>query len=270
MELQILVSKKGTQVVTASNLHQSLRLPAHKFNRDSRYWLTNIYQFKDGIRFPAELKDFSERKLQHSKQRDYFISVELAKMIALNSSSVVKAKCARQLLNAEQEVEGNTENLSKDQVIAVLELTKVMALMSCQKSVEQTHMKLYERSRGYTAKWWAYRAGLLGYTVEQLRTKMLEVGKNYQGKNFIQMLMHLDKHEIIRMSVIDLFISLGKSPIYAKEMGDLAKVFAKELNIEIWDDRDATTIPFERPQVNAELVQEVKHLKKDHYLKLWA
>jgi hypothetical protein len=53
-------------------------------------------------------------------------------------------------------------------------------------------------------------------------------------------------------------------------MGDLAKIFAKELNIEIWDDRDATTIPFNRPKVNADLVDEVKHLKKERYLKLWA
>lgn len=268
MKLQILKSKKGTQVVTASNLHQVLQLPTHHYNRNVKAWLSDIYAFGDAVRFPLELKDFSVRLLENSPRRDYYISVELAKMIALNSTSPVKAKYARQLAALDQNAIA-AKSLTVEQVMAILELTKVMGLMSCQKSVEQQHLEYYRNQAGYTAHWWTYRANLLGYSVEQLREKMSEIGKNYRGKNYLQMLMQLDKYEIIRMSVIDLFIALGKNEAYAKNVGNLAKFFAKELNVQIWDDRN-TTIPFAQPDMNTQLVQEVRELKREGALALWA
>lgn len=268
MKLQILKSRKGTRVVTATNLHQVLQLPTHHYNRDVKTWLSDIYAFKDAIRFPLELKDFSVRRLENSPRRDYYISVELAKMITLNSSSPVKAQYARQLAASDQDALA-AKSLTVEQVQAILELTKVMGLTSCQKSVEQEHLTIYKNQAGYTAHWWQYRANLLGYSVEKLRSKMSEIGKNYRGKNYLQMLMQLDKYEIIRMAVIDLFIALGKSEAYAKNVGNLAKFFAQELNVQIWDDRN-TSIPFAQPEMNRQLIQDVQELKKEGYLALWA
>jgi len=97
---------------------------------------------------------------------------------------------------------------------------------------------------------------------------MLEIGKTYKGKNIRQMLMKLDKYEVIRMAVIDLFLALGKDEKYAKNIGDLAKFFAKELQVEIWDDRHAA-INFASNKVNIDLVQQIKNFNKGGYLSMW-
>ncbi len=267
MELQILVSKKGTQVVTATNLHDALRLPKHKYNNQVNQWLSDIYSFKDDIRQPKDMKDFARRNLKLAKHKDYYLSLELARLITLNSPSKVKMQYARYLKSFEEKEE-NIDSFSKDQITAVLELTKAMGMISCQKSVEQQHLKAYEQQYGYPYRWWEYRASLLGYSVDTLKKKMEDVGKSYKGKNLLQMLMVVDKYEIIRMAVIDLFLALGKSKEYAKSMGELAKFFATEMKIEIWDDRK-TSIDFMRPKVNKQLVQEVKSLKKGRNLSLW-
>ncbi|MEL6865652.1 MAG: hypothetical protein AAFP19_14590 [Bacteroidota bacterium] len=264
MDLQVLVSKKGTQVVTATNLHKALKLPAHRYNSNIEKWLSDVYAFRDDIRKPSEFKDYALRQLQFAKQRDYYLSIELAKLITLNSDSEVKLKYAKHLMSLEAK-EDSPETLSKDQVIAVLELTKVMGLISCQKSVEKEHQRFFEDAKGSVYQWWQYRAKLLGYSVDELKSKMLEIGRNYKGKNIVQMLFQLDKYEIIRMAVIDLFIALGRSRNYATTLGDLAKVFASEMKIEIWDDRNAS-IDLMCNNIKPELVQEVKTLRRDGFL----
>ncbi len=97
---------------------------------------------------------------------------------------------------------------------------------------------------------------------------MAEIGKSYKNKNALKMLVHLDKYEIIRMAVIDLFIALGKPKKYAKDMGDLAKIFAREMRVEIWDDRKAS-INFNASNINMALVNDVKSLRKNGMLSLW-
>lgn len=259
MELQILVSKKGTRVVTATNLHQALRLPDHKYNSNVEKWLGDIYAFKDDVRTPVELKDYSKRERQHGGLKDYFISIELAKLITLNSNSGVKLRFAKWLMSLQDQVE-NAELLTKDQVLAVLELSKVMGLVSCQKSVEKQHLRHYEASNGSNYQWWQYRAQLLGYSADTLKQKMQEVGKNYKGKNLLQMLVNIDKYEIVRMAIIDLFVSLGKSYSYAKNMGDLAKIFAQEMKVEVWDDRNSE-INFANQQMNQDLIAEIRNFQ---------
>ncbi len=267
MELQILISKKGTRVVTTTNLHDALQLPAHKYNSNVARWLTDCYAFKDDIREPAPLKDFAERKLKLSKRKDYYLSLELARMITLNSDSKVKRQYALWLTRMERQNHpvANPGKFSKDQIIAVLELTKAMGMVSCQKSVEKHHLRAYQQKNGFPHRWWEYRANLLGYSAEELKSKMEEVGQNYKGKNLLQMLMQLDKYEIIRMAVIDLFLALGKDAAYAKSMGDLAKIFAAEMKIEIWDDRKAA-IHFQPQNVNVKIVEEVLNFQKGTYL----
>jgi len=269
MDLQILVSKKGTQVVTATNLHAALQLPPHKYNKNVEKWLIDIYAFKDDIRQPDDLKDFAHRNLKYSKQKDYYFSLEMAKLITLKSDSPVKLPIARHLSSLDVSAdEKQSEFLTKDQVVAVLELTKVMGMMSCQYSVEKEHQRRYEENKGLTYDWWKYRADILGYSVEKLREEMATIGKSYKGKNMRQMLLQVDRYEVIRMSVIDLFIALGKSVEYAKNMGDLAKVFAKEMDVEIWDDRKGDMNVFQS-NINPTVINEIKSFQKDSILSLW-
>jgi len=266
MNIQILVSKKGTQVVTATNLHDVLDLPLHKYNSNIKKWLADVYAFEDDVREPVIMNDYALRNTK-GKREDYYFSLEFAKLVTLSSNSQVKQELAKYFLNLEGKT-SKDELLTKDQVLAVLELTKVMGLISCQKSAEKQHQNRFTEAQGKAYEWWNYRANLLGYSVKELKDKMQQVGQTYKGKNLLQMLMHLDKYEIIRMAVIDLFLALGKGEKYAKNMGDLAKVFANEMKVEIWDDRKSD-LQFTH-NVNMELVNEVKSFQNEgQTLDLW-
>ncbi len=267
MELQILISKKGTKVVTASNLYQVLGLPNQQYATNLKRWMNEVYEFRDGIRKPLRMKDFAKRPVKDALLEDYYFSVELAKLITLNSKSKVKQKYAKWLLSMENKVE-NAELLTMEQVVGVLELAKIMGLVSCQTAAEQNHLKTYEkRKKGNANKWWQFRASLLGYSVDKLQEKAGQMGKSFKGKTQRQLLMEVDKYEMVRTAVVDLFMALGKTERYAKNLGKLAKVFARELKVDIFDDRNAA--PIFQPQLNGELVNEVKGLKKGGFLKLW-
>ncbi len=272
MELQILISKKGTKVVTASNLHVALDLPKQHYAANVKKWLNDVYEFRDGIRKPEHLKDFGKRPtnadgIHDGVLDDFYLTVELGKLITLNSKSKVKQKYATWLLGLEDQVE-NAELLTTDQVLAVLELAKVMGLVSCQAAAEQEHLQTYEqRNNGTPVNWWSFRSNVLGYSTEKLKEAMRNLGKKAEGKSQRQMLMQVDKYEMVRTAVIDMYMALGKSERYAQNLGNLAKTFAKELNVEIFDDRNAP--PAFTAHVNTELVNEVKNLRQGKYLQLW-
>ena len=266
MDLKIFQSKKGTRVVTASNLYDALQLPAHQYNSSVKYWIKDIYDFTDDVRSPQLLKDYSERVQKESKRKDYFLSLELARLITLNTPSPVKLKMARTLTDLLKGAKERSK-FSKDQVLAVLELTKVMGLVSCQKSVEQGHLNSKGGILGKPSHWWQYRAQLLGYSVETLQEKMTQIGASYKGKNLLQMLLKTDKYEIIRMAVIDLFLALGNSEGYAKDMGDLAKAFASELKVEIRDDRK-DAMQFLPHNANRQLIKQIRQFSRQQILAL--
>ncbi len=267
MEIQVFQSKKGTKVVTTSNLYEALQLPAHLYNGAVKYWIQDIYDFSDDVRRPQLLKDFSEKKQSISKRKDYYISLELARLITLNSNSPVKLVFARKLTDLVKPKRAS-QTFSKDQILAVLELTKVMGLISCQKSAELGHQHAKSADLGKTKEWWNYRAKLLGYNVATLKSKMADIGASYKGKNMRQMLIKTDKYEMIRMAVIDLFLALGNSEHYAKDMGDLAKIFANELKVEIRDDRKDSMTLYPK-NANRELVKQVRQMAKQQFLPLW-
>jgi hypothetical protein len=98
MPLEILESKKGTKVVTASNLHAALRLPVRQYGAQVRRWLRDAYEFGDGgIRRPQMYRDYAKRPRPGEPLEDFFLTLELAKLIALRSNSKEKMKFARLL-----------------------------------------------------------------------------------------------------------------------------------------------------------------------------
>jgi len=267
MDLQVLVSKKGTKVVTATDLYVALELPTKQYATHIKRWVSDVYEFRDGIRRAKAMKDFAKRPTQDKLIDDYYLSIELAKLATLNSKSKVKMKYANFLSQRESPKE-TTGMLTAEQVLAVMELAKVMGMVSCQAASEQKHLETYEeRNGGSAANWWNFRSELLGYSTDELKETLQRLGKSASGKSRRQLLMHVDKYEMVRTAVIDLFMALGKSEEYARTLGDLAKVFARELNVEIFDDRDAPAAF--TPQLNLELANEVKQLRRGKYLQLW-
>jgi len=99
MKLEVLESRKGTKVVTASNLHAALRLPIRQYGALVRKWLRDAYEFSDGIRRPQIYRDFAKRPRPGEPIEDFYLTLELAKLIALRSTSKDKLKYARLLDN---------------------------------------------------------------------------------------------------------------------------------------------------------------------------
>jgi phage anti-repressor protein len=98
MELVVLESKKGTKVVSATNLHHALKLPNAQYGANVRRWLRDLYEFSDGgIRKPQAMRDYARRPRPGEPVEDYYITLELAKLIALRTTSKVKLKYARML-----------------------------------------------------------------------------------------------------------------------------------------------------------------------------
>ena len=97
MELEVLESKKGSKVVTASNLHDVLALPVRQYGSQVRKWLRDIYEFSDGIRRPQMYRDFAKRPRPGEPIEDFYLTLELAKHIALRSASRHKLRCVRLL-----------------------------------------------------------------------------------------------------------------------------------------------------------------------------
>lgn len=102
MELEVLLSKQGTKVVVASNLHQVLQLPAKHYGIHLRKWMKDLYEFRDGIRRPQPLRDFAKRPRPGEPMEDFYLTLELAKLIALRTNSKFKLKYARLLDLVEQ------------------------------------------------------------------------------------------------------------------------------------------------------------------------
>lgn len=262
MELNVFVSNKGTKVVMATQLYEVLELPVQHYGILIRRWLKDVYSFRDGIRRPIVMKDYAPRKQKGAPLvEDFYLSVELAKLITLHSRSKVKMKHARSLQELEQE-EGASNSLTKEELAGLLELTKAMCLRSCQEAAEQKHLTVFKaRNGGSAANWWTYRAHLLGYSVEALRQQMQAIGANPKGKNQRQMLQQTDSYELIRSAVIDHFMAQGKNKIYACNMGDLAKSLAKEMKLGLFDDRLAGNIF--APEINLDLLQQVKSAQQE-------
>jgi hypothetical protein len=97
MALEVFESKKGTKVVTASSLYSALKLPVRQYGTLVRRWLRDVYEFPDGIRRPQAYKDFAKRPRPGEPMEDFFITLELAKLIALRTNSKNKLKYARLL-----------------------------------------------------------------------------------------------------------------------------------------------------------------------------
>ena len=243
MDLQILISKKGTKVVTATNLYAVLQLPEQHYGTTVKKWLNDIYEYEEEIRKPLKMKDFAKKKIANNTViKDYYLTIELAKKITLRSKSKVKLKFAK-ILNGLEEKKTANDCISQEQIETVLELAKAMGRFSFQETAKNQHQKMYTaRNGGSTANWWKHRSRVLGYSAEGLRQQLKDQGRSYKGKTQRQMLLQIDKYEIIRSAVVDLFIGMGKTEGQATKLGNLAKVFAREMNIEVFDDRKGNSL----------------------------
>lgn len=258
MDLEILISKKGTRVVKATALYRSLELPEQHYGTTVRKWLNDVYEFPDGLRGPIRMQDYAPRKTTDTPiLKDYYLSLAFAKNIVLHSLSKCKRKVALHLRAAEDQ--GRALAFGKEQLANLVELTKAMSMVSCQEASRQRHLHLYcKRNNGSAENWWYYRASILGYSVEGLRRQFRQQGLEPGKMSQREMLQMKDPLELIRIGVIDHFMAQDKDEKVARHMGDLAKYLAKELDLDVFDDQKGGNIfaPSVKPALLAHLQKE--------------
>ena len=258
MELQILTSKRGTRVIRATELHRALGLNDNHYQANVQGWLKDVYPFANGIRRPEGLKDYARsNKTRGHLLQEYYLQVELAKLIALSAKSKVKQAIANKLAKEEQ-VYPEHVRLTTDETMMLLEQTKAMTRLSCQKAAEARHLAHYTSRRGSGDYWNHFRCEQIVYTkMEDLRKQLQGRGESVKaGSDLRDLLLRVSPLETIRIAVIDHYAALGNSLPYCQEMGRLAKHFAKELQLEVTDDRAGETLF--APATNLDVVQKMK------------
>ncbi|MCA0234767.1 MAG: hypothetical protein LCH81_00120 [Bacteroidetes bacterium] len=72
-------------------------MSVRQYGAQVRKWLRDAYEFEDGIRRPQMYRDFAKRPRPGEPVEDFYLTLELAKLISLRSSSKDKLKYARLL-----------------------------------------------------------------------------------------------------------------------------------------------------------------------------
>ncbi|MFT7121886.1 MAG: phage anti-repressor protein [Neolewinella sp.] len=260
MELTIHISKKGTRVVKATELHRSLGLLDHHYQDNIRRWIKDIYQFGDGIRKPEGLRDFARHPNSRGKLiQEYWLAVEFAKLIALGSRSKVKQPIATKL-SKEEDIYPEHVKLSATQTLELLEQTKALARISCQKAAESRHLAYYQVKRGNAEYWNHFRREQVVLTTiadlkEELNRRESKVPARADLRDLLQ---RVNPYELIRIGIVDHYAALGNSIPYAQQLGSLAQELARQLRLEIVDDRKGDLLF--APVADAEVVRKMQRV----------
>lgn len=247
--IKIYYTKKKTPFVWASDLHKELEVRENLLS-----WFPTMinYGFKKNEDFYQKYR-YDEGNLNQSLF-DWAVQIDMAKHIAMDHQSK-KGKAIRQHLIDLDKKHHDGLLLSRPQIIALIELCRALGLLSVQQFLEKEHYNIYNKPQ----KWWSRRAELFGYSAKDLRDAVSALGKKYKSQR--QALMLLDKYELIRQSTMDLFISLGKSDEFARNIALTSKELAKEMRIEIYRDEGAS-IDF-RTKGQIETIEKIKGGMKD-------
>ena len=260
MELRILTSKKGTKVVKASELHRALGLNDNHYQANVRHWIKDVYEFTDGIRKPQTMRDYArDPKCKGNVIKEYYFQLEFAKLVALASKSKVKQAVATKL-SKEADAYPEHVQLSTAQTLELIEQVKAMARMTCQKAAETRHLAHYTRKRGSGDYWNHFRREqIVGCTMaelkEQLEIRDIKVSAKSELRDLIAL---FDPYDVFRIGIIDHYAAQGNSIPYAQQLGNLAKELAKQLRLELVDDRKGDLLF--APVADAEVVQRLQRV----------
>lgn len=243
MELPILTSKKGTKVIKSTALHRALELNDGHYAQNVKRWLADVYQFGAEIRRPAAMSDYARAKQDpDSMLKEYYFSLELARLISLNSRSRAKQAVANKLAR-EEAAYAQKVCLDADQMIDLLERVKAMSRLSCQIKAEQRHAEHYVRRRGSLDYWNHYRAEFIGLRKDDLHCSLNARGITVPRRATLrELLLRYDPDQLIRIGLIDHYAAQGHPLTYAAEIGRIGLHLARQMQLEVCDDRRGETL----------------------------
>jgi phage anti-repressor protein len=260
MDLIIRISKKGTRVVRATELHRALGLADHHYQANVRNWLKDVYQFADGIRRPVGMQDFARStRTKGQLVQEYYLNLEFARLVALSTKSKVKQAVATKL-SKEEAVYPDRVQLTADQMMELLEQTRAMTRFTCQEAAEQRHLQTFIRRTGSADYWNRYRVEhLTGTTVEQLRRRAEDRKIPYtRSLRVRELLLRVDPLECLRIGILDHYAAQGYSIPYASELARLAREMATTMKLEVTDNRKGDGL-FTAP-ADVEIVRELQRV----------
>ena len=239
-----LIKNDSQYLVSAKELYKELGMKRQYSN-----WIKESIQRA----YLEHKKDFVTKMLKSSGGRpsiDYLLKRDSAIAIIVMSGGQFAKQVRDKVIELfKQHDTGLAQN--NEQILALMDLSKSMVLVSIQKDVERKHFNLYN----YPDTWWEYRSSLLGYSTTSVKEAMAKVNKKY--KSIRRSLIKLDANELIRTGVIDFMKAMGKTDEYAVNVGNLCKNMAEkmELGNQIWDDTKSNPL-----KLNKNLVSERKGL----------
>ena len=245
-EIEVSYSKKGTPFLHASDLHKKLEIQT-----PLNFWFPQMIDY--GF---IENEDYFKQKISKIEDSDlkydWAVRLEMAKHIAMIQNSEKGRSLRKYLIDLDKKVQGGLL-LNRKQISALFEICKVLGYFTVQKFLEKEHFEFLNKPKD----WWDYRAKLFGYSAQDLKLMVEALGKKYKSQR--QALFHLDKYELIRISTIDLFMAMGKSEEYSKNVADFIDDIAKEIQPEIYNDIN-TSIDF-KTETHKNTIQQITNYK---------
>jgi len=109
-----------------------------------------------------------------------------------------------------------------------------MSRTSYQELAEKMHFAYFERQNN-TMEWGDYRTAMINNHASLSHKLSMQWNKK-TAENVRKKCLSQQPNELIRIAVMDFLISKGKSVLYASKMAGLAKDFADEWEISIYED----------------------------------
>jgi phage anti-repressor protein len=221
-----------------------------------RNWVLRCIDYAD-LKQDKDFRQFLGESTGGRPKKIYEFTIDAAKEMCIVSGTKKAKELRRWLINLSNKHESGLA-FTSEQILALIDLSKSMILVSIQKEVEKKHYALYDNPYN----WYQYRANLLGYSKETLVLAMNAINKKY--KSIRKSLIKLDANELIRAGVIDFFVALGKSKEYAVNAANLCKDMAEKMNLgaNIWDDTKQNSLGINKPE-HSKLKSNFKALENE-------
>jgi phage anti-repressor protein len=235
--IEIYTTQKGNPAILASELRTRLGIKTRL-----SVWLPRMieYGFEEQKDYYQVYKNVPLVQGGSKQQFDWILTLDMAKEICMIQRNPAGKAIRNYLLTLDKKVHSG-ELLTPEQTAVLLDLIQVMGFASVRKTCERLHARRWDQP----STWWQHRAKLLGYSVSDLKNACQSVGIRYKSQQQAQ--IQLDRYELIRVAVIDLFVALGKSDAYAQNMGHAAKVFAQKVP-PVFDNDRPGEIDFKTPE----------------------
>lgn len=273
---------KNKDYVSAIDFHNLLGLNKSNYSRDIKNWIFEtdyLFQGEIAIIHPIDGEHFHSSLATNgnkgSSKRDYFLSKELSKLIAINSKSQIKHKYVQWLLEQEAKIE-NYDYLTIEQVLYIIDLINCFKFITHQKAAEAYHKDAFIMAKtqkdGINIQFAAKifnkeRTKILDIKEDDLRERLLrffDSDKRYTNpKTRRDIIYLLNKFGLIKIAVFDFLSAANKPSEIALKVGELAQQMAERMNVDFRQKNEIDLFNPEIEEVNTTMLNRINPYIKE-------